>query len=169
MSYKPDDMATCRMCGATIRYTGSEWEHLGGLQPRHPALPKEKDFEPEITKLLGRYGVTLGDEDEPVPDDLIEIVRQKAPEEWTKLERLTAATYYQIVKPDLERLYALVQNNQDFFGDPVAGESCLKLAADKLEQVIGVWRVGGQPMEPEEETVSSFEFEPGVMDNGTEE
>jgi hypothetical protein len=111
-----------------------------------------KDFGPEINKMLGRFGVTP-DTNEAEPkaavDDLIEVLTPKEPADWTKLERLTAATYYQIVKPDLERLYALVQNNQDFFGDPPAGESCLKLAADKLEQVIGVWRVGGQSMEPE--------------------
>lgn len=33
--------ATCKMCGEPIRYVGPYWEHLGELQPRHPAWPKE--------------------------------------------------------------------------------------------------------------------------------
>lgn len=149
MSYKSDDTATCKNCDQTIRYTGSQWEHIG-LQPRHPALPKERDFEPEISRMLGRFGVTLGDEAQPVADDLIKVLMEKEPEVWMKLERLTGATYYQIVKPDLERLFALVQSNQDFFGDPPAGESCIKLAADKLEEVVSRWRIRNKPADLEE-------------------
>lgn len=37
------DEAVCRMCGETIRYVGPYWEHLGELQPRHPAWPKEQE------------------------------------------------------------------------------------------------------------------------------
>ena len=43
---------------------------------------------------------------------------------------------YLPVGDDLSRLYSLVQENQAFFGDPPAGESCVKLAADKLEELI---------------------------------
>lgn len=40
MSYKLGDEAQCKMCNDTIRYVGPYWEHLGELQPRHPAWPK---------------------------------------------------------------------------------------------------------------------------------
>ena len=33
-------MAICKMCNQDIRYIGPYWEHLGELQPRHPAWPK---------------------------------------------------------------------------------------------------------------------------------
>jgi hypothetical protein len=37
---KPGDKAICMMCDEIIRYVGPHWEHLGELQPRHPAWPK---------------------------------------------------------------------------------------------------------------------------------
>lgn len=38
---KPGDIAICKMCGEAIQYAGPHWEHLGELQPRHPAWPEE--------------------------------------------------------------------------------------------------------------------------------
>jgi hypothetical protein len=45
-------------------------------------------------------------------------------------------SFYLSIENDVHRLIGLVQDNQDFFGDPPAGESCIKLAADKLEELI---------------------------------
>lgn len=52
---------------------------------------------------------------------------------------LTNAAFFSVIEPDidhLKRLINLVQDNQDFFGDPPARASCIKLAADKLEKLI---------------------------------
>lgn len=40
------------------------------------------------------------------------------------------------LKGDLERLINLVQANQAFFGNPPAGTSCVKVATNKLEELI---------------------------------
>lgn len=39
------------------------------------------------------------------------------------------------IEKDFYRINRLVQDNQAAFGDPPAGESCIKLAADKLEEI----------------------------------
>lgn len=49
---------------------------------------------------------------------------------------LSNLIFYNAIEPDIHRLIGLVQGNQDFFGDPPAGASCIKLAADKLEELI---------------------------------
>lgn len=49
---------------------------------------------------------------------------------------LSKLTYYYAIERDIHRLVGLVQENQGFFGNPPAGESCVKLAADKLEELI---------------------------------
>jgi hypothetical protein len=35
--------AVCKMCGEPIEYIGPYWQHIGEMQPRHPALPKERE------------------------------------------------------------------------------------------------------------------------------
>lgn len=45
-------------------------------------------------------------------------------------------SFYLSIEDDIKRLIGLVQDNQDFFGNPPAGQNCIKLAADKLEQMI---------------------------------
>lgn len=49
---------------------------------------------------------------------------------------LSNLIFYNAIEPDIHRLIGLVQENQDFFGDPTAGVSCIKLAADKLEELV---------------------------------
>lgn len=49
---------------------------------------------------------------------------------------LSNLIFYNAIEPDIHRLIGLVQENQDFFGAPPAGVSCIKLAADKLEELI---------------------------------
>jgi hypothetical protein len=49
---------------------------------------------------------------------------------------LSNILFYGSIEPDIHRLIGLVQDNQAFFGDPPAGVSCIKLAADKLEELI---------------------------------
>lgn len=63
------------------------------------------------------------------------------PDEWVLVgdnpyKKSTGLTLYLAVETDLPQLINLVQSNQDFFGDPPAGASCIKLAADKLEELI---------------------------------
>lgn len=63
------------------------------------------------------------------------------PDEWVLIgtppdKLLTELALYSLVRGELPRLLALVQDNQDFFGNPSAGESCIKLAADKLEELM---------------------------------
>lgn len=63
------------------------------------------------------------------------------PDEWILIgtppdKLLTELALYSLVRGELPRLLALVQDNQEFFGNPPAGESCIKLAADKLEELI---------------------------------
>lgn len=49
------------------------------------------------------------------------------------------------IEKDLYRIIGLVQENQDLFGNPPAGESCIKLAADKLEQdIVGGYSVSSK-------------------------
>lgn len=49
---------------------------------------------------------------------------------------LKALTFYESIRSDVHRIIGLVQDNQEFFGNPPAGQSCIKVAADKLEQLI---------------------------------
>lgn len=49
---------------------------------------------------------------------------------------LSNLIFYNAIEPDIHRLIGLVQENQSFFGDPPAGASCIKLATDKLEELI---------------------------------
>ena len=52
------------------------------------------------------------------------------------------------IEPDVDnikRLIGLVQNNQDFFGNPPASQSCIKLVADKLEELIEASKTGELP------------------------
>lgn len=63
------------------------------------------------------------------------------PDEWILIgtppdKLLTELALYSLVRGELPRLLALVQENQDFFGNPPAGENCIKVAADKLEKLI---------------------------------
>lgn len=64
------------------------------------------------------------------------------PEEWALIGRPDpdfvgkVALRYLSTEADLTRLLNLVQENQAFFGDPPAGASCIKLATDKLEELI---------------------------------
>jgi hypothetical protein len=63
------------------------------------------------------------------------------PDEWILIgtppdKLLSDLALYNLVKGDLPRLLALVQNNQDFFGNPPAGQGCIKVAADKLEELM---------------------------------
>lgn len=51
-------------------------------------------------------------------------------------EILRTLTFFESVKPDVYRLIELVQSNQEFFGNPPIGQSCIRVAADKLEQLI---------------------------------
>lgn len=43
--------------------------------------------------------------------------------------------YYEQIKPHLDRLVTLVQNNPRFF-DSFLSEDCIKLAVDKLEELV---------------------------------
>jgi hypothetical protein len=63
------------------------------------------------------------------------------PSEWVLIgtppdKLLSELALYNLVRGDLPRLLALVQDNQDFFGNPPAGVGCIKVAADKLEGLI---------------------------------
>lgn len=62
------------------------------------------------------------------------------PDEWVAVGRpgpqFSRVALYLSVWDDLPHLLNLIQSNQDFFGNPPAGESCIKLAADKLEELI---------------------------------
>ena len=40
----------------------------------------------------------------------------------------------------VEKITMLVQNNQKFFDDPIAGSQTLMIAADKLERLIDEWK-----------------------------
>lgn len=44
--------------------------------------------------------------------------------------------FYKAIEPDIHKLIGLVQENQGFFGHPAAGQSCIKLATVKLEELI---------------------------------
>lgn len=50
-------------------------------------------------------------------------------------------SFYLSIEDDIKRLIGLVQDNQDFFGNPPAGQSCIKLATDKLEKTIELHRL----------------------------
>lgn len=41
---------------------------------------------------------------------------------------------------DVERILDLVQENEEFFGNLVAGDSKMKAAADKLEELVRGWQ-----------------------------
>lgn len=63
------------------------------------------------------------------------------PDEWVLIgtppdKLLSEFALYGLVKDELPRLLTLVQENQDFFGNPPAGENCIKVASDKLEELI---------------------------------
>lgn len=62
--------------------------------------------------------------------EIIEIVQKS----------LSNLTFYNGIESDIYRLIGLVQDNQDFFGNPHAGQSCIKLAANKLEELLRVYR-----------------------------
>lgn len=49
---------------------------------------------------------------------------------------LSKLSWYYEIEADLFRILGLVQSNQGFFGNPPAGESCIKIAADKLEELV---------------------------------
>ncbi len=49
---------------------------------------------------------------------------------------LSKLIFFNSIERDVYRLIGLVQENQDFFGEPPAGASCIKLATDKLEALI---------------------------------
>ena len=60
---------------------------------------------------------------------------------------ISALTFLEIVNEPVMKIIGLVQDNQWFFGDPRLGEECMKIAADKLEELIksaqhGVQRTG---------------------------
>ena len=40
----------------------------------------------------------------------------------------------------IRKITMLVQNNQKFFDDPIAGSQTLMIAADKLEKLIDEWK-----------------------------
>ena len=44
--------------------------------------------------------------------------------------------YHLIISKGVERINALVQENHEFFGSPLPGDSCIKAAADTLERLI---------------------------------
>lgn len=48
--YKPGDIAICQMCTEKIQFVDPHWQHIGtsyGMQPRHPAWPREPVPEPQ--------------------------------------------------------------------------------------------------------------------------
>lgn len=49
---------------------------------------------------------------------------------------MSKLNWYLSIEKDLYRIIGAVQDNQAAFGDPPAGESCIKLAADKLEDMV---------------------------------
>jgi hypothetical protein len=61
------------------------------------------------------------------------------PDEWLLVDitsRPSRLAVNLLVDPNLSRLYKLVQENQVFFDNPPAGESCVKVAIDKLEELM---------------------------------
>jgi len=50
--------------------------------------------------------------------------------------------FYSLMDDDISRLIGLVQENQDFFGDPSAGQGTVKVAVDWLEKSIEQWKIG---------------------------
>lgn len=88
------------------------------------------------------------------------------PDEWFLVDitsRPSKIAAWLLIDPNLSRLYKLVQENQVFFGDPPAGESCVKVVADKLEELIkgpkrpGVQRTPTETQEENEELVELCE------------
>lgn len=61
------------------------------------------------------------------------------PDEWIFIgsnPQSSKVALYLSARDELPRLFSLVQANQAFFGNPPAGVSCVKLIADKLEELI---------------------------------
>lgn len=48
--------------------------------------------------------------------------------------------FFSLIDDDISRIIGLVQENQDFFGNPKAGEGTIKIAADWLENQINIWK-----------------------------
>lgn len=48
--------------------------------------------------------------------------------------------FYAAIDDDISRIIGLVQENQDFFGNPPAGQGTIKVAADWLEESISRWK-----------------------------
>lgn len=49
---------------------------------------------------------------------------------------VSALTFLEIVEEPVMKIIGLVQDNQWFFGNPGLGDECMKIAADKLEELI---------------------------------
>lgn len=49
---------------------------------------------------------------------------------------ISALTFLEIVEEPVIKIIGLVQENQWFFGNPRLGNECMKIAADKLEEMI---------------------------------
>lgn len=75
MEPKPGDRAICSMCGEWIEFVGPYWQHAGlppGVQPKHPAWPREPVPEPEYIGV----GDAPDDEDEPETSGFVTIGKE---------------------------------------------------------------------------------------------
>jgi len=58
---------------------------------------------------------------------------------------ISILNHFKYMNDDIERILMLVQENQSFFNDPLPGDSTIKAAADKLEELVRAHNIKETP------------------------
>lgn len=78
MEPKSGNSTTCSQCGQRIVFIGPYWQHIGKLQPKHPAIPIEIWGERRTVLVHDVWLRTMGDRIQVLVNDCV-VIDEYAP------------------------------------------------------------------------------------------